>query len=112
MKNENLNKENYFNGMMEKYPRATQQFCDWIDKYKKENNWDGLFNNLDRCAPSEPEGRIKFHNIPVEMQKGIIQLFVKEKFGTDMINFNIEGLKTDFMKLMGQLEEHIIEKQG
>lgn len=101
MKNENINKENFFNGMMEKYPKATQQFCDWVDKYKDEVNWNFHFHE-----------DAKFHTIPVEMQKGIIHRFVKEKFGVDMINFNVEGLKNDFMKLMGQLEEHIREKNG
>ena len=101
MKNENINRENLFDGMTDKYPRGTKKFFDWLEKYKEEVDWSYLFSE-----------DITFSDLPVEMQKGIIHRFVREKFGTDMINFNVEGLKADFMKLIGKLEEHIIEKQG
>jgi hypothetical protein len=38
-----LTKENFFNGMIEKYPKAMNHFCEWIDNYKKAVDWDGLF---------------------------------------------------------------------
>lgn len=101
MKNENINKENFFNGMMEKYPDATQRFCDWVDNYKKEvkmNRW--RFNN----AEDELQG-LKFHHLPYEMQKGVIHRFVKETADQDMINFTKEGLLKDFERVLEHLQD-------
>lgn len=55
-----LTKENFFNEMMEKYPKATGHFCKWIDEYKKAVSWNDLFR-----------GPSKFHDIPYAMQYGI-----------------------------------------
>ena len=74
--------------MMEKYPKATKKFCDWIDEYKKAVNWNKLFNdsysqsNIKRA----PNGEIcsidfsapKFHEIPYEMQVGIWITFAED----------------------------------
>ena len=65
----NLNKENFWNALKEQYPEAVEHFCNWIDAYKNEVGWDALF------APG-----IKFHDIPYDMQNGIIARFDLEKF--------------------------------
>lgn len=56
----NLNKENFFDKLYEDYPNAMQEFCNWIDEYKKENNWIELFGE-----------KIKYHHLPIAMQIGI-----------------------------------------
>lgn len=56
----NLNKENLFDKLYEDYPNAMKEFCDWIDGYKKENNWNDLFGE-----------HIKYHHLPIAMQIGI-----------------------------------------
>jgi len=59
-----MNKENFWNGLYEQYPKSVKEFCDFIDEYKSENNWNELFGE-----------KIKFHHIPVEMQLGIWMQF-------------------------------------
>lgn len=54
-------------------------FCIWIDFYKSSVDWDDLFGDSWKDV-STP----KFHDIPFEMQFGIILAFFAEK-----INVNI-----------------------
>jgi hypothetical protein len=70
---ENLTKENFFNELHDQYPEAVEHFCKWIDEYKREVNWDTLFGGDLVRAP-------KFHEIPFEMQNGIIARFELELF--------------------------------
>ena len=69
-----LTKENFWNDLYEKHPEPMKEFCEWIDAYKKEIMWNDLFFNSRRHNP------IKFHDIPFEMQVGIILRFIKEKY--------------------------------
>jgi hypothetical protein len=68
-----LTKENFWNEMMEKYPKAAKSFCEWIDEYKKAVGWNGLF----RESNSRDEngdivgGTKKYHELPYAMQYGI-----------------------------------------
>lgn len=62
---ENLSKMNFWDDCKRLYPKATADFCDWIDNYKKKVNWDFLFKGE----------LIKFHDIPFEMQIGIIMRY-------------------------------------
>lgn len=64
-----LNKENFWNEQMEKFPKSMKIFCAWIDEYKKAVDWGNLFNE---------HLNIKFHDIPYEMQQGIWIAFVKD----------------------------------
>jgi hypothetical protein len=75
---ENLTKENFFNEMQKKYPKAMDIFCKWIDEYKKRVEWD--------CP-------LKYHDLPLAMQAGIWSVFILENevrnnlslyFDTDM----------------------------
>lgn len=73
---ENLNKENFFNEIQLKYPKAMDQFRKWIDEYKSSVFWDILFCNQTYIKPGSKF--IKFHDIPFEMQVGIIDKFFHE----------------------------------
>lgn len=88
---ENLNKENFWNGMYYHYPKATKEFCDWIDKYKEQNNWDKLFAD-----------GIKFHHIPIEMQFGILVEYQKSFGGchweTDLMEFDLAEETEEWLK--------------
>ena len=87
---ENLTKENFWNEMMEKYPNSTDAFCKWIDNYKKENNWEKLFNDsyhqLNKKFASNGElvsvdfDYPKFHDLPIAMQVGIWNQFMQEQY--------------------------------
>lgn len=78
---ETLTKENFFNEMLEKYPKAMKHFCEWIDEYKKAVGWDKLFNdhyhqsNIRRAANGEicsiDFSTPKYHDLPYAMQYGI-----------------------------------------
>jgi len=86
-----LTKENFFNEMMEKYPKATKHFCDWIDEYKKAVDWGKLFNKhyyqtiISRAANGEISGveysTPKFHDLPYAMQYGIWTEYCRQKLG-------------------------------
>lgn len=74
---QNLNKENFWNALEQKYPVAMQRFKEWIDAYKNEVDWSELF----------AEYEVKLHDIPIEMQLGILLRFVAESLN-DMGSYN------------------------
>lgn len=84
-----LNKENFFNDMQANYPDAFAHFSKWIDDYKKEVGWEKLFNGDIDIAYRTNDGAgawdaggvtkaPKFHNIPIEMQYGILSRYHAE----------------------------------
>jgi hypothetical protein len=81
---ENLSKENFWDDITKRFPEAMELFGKWIDKYKEEVGWDRLFANGQYFI--EPNGKgghrseTKFHDIPFEMQNGILARFDIECF--------------------------------
>jgi hypothetical protein len=80
MPSENLNKENFWDGLQVVCPDAVAYFCKWIDEYKKEVDWDDLFGNAPARQRVSYCSNIKFHHLPFEMQNGIIARFELELF--------------------------------
>lgn len=76
MKRENLNKENFWNSLQEQFPKSMKEFCDYIDLYKKENDWNQMFSGNCRCYSHNEMPIPKFHEIPIEMQLGIVISFL------------------------------------
>jgi hypothetical protein len=74
---EGLTKENFFNEQMRINPLVTQRFCDWVDEYKSEANWDFLFNAGYGDGTHEPTRAPKFHELPLELQEGIMGVFLR-----------------------------------
>lgn len=74
----NFNKEEFWNPLREISPAANQDFCNWIDEYKKENNWEHLFNVNYTMVGMEWRG-VKFHDLPIEMQSDIMEKYLWEK---------------------------------
>lgn len=72
---ESLTKENFWNEILEKYPKSGKLFCDWIDQYKERVNWDLLFADRHNGLGRVP----KFHEIPLAMQIGVIIQFFQEQ---------------------------------
>lgn len=68
----NLTKENFWNSMMEKYPKAMDGFCKWIDEYKIKRSWKTIFHGHLFQTP-------KYHDLPLEWQMGIFMLFLFER---------------------------------
>jgi len=101
---QNLNKENFWNDLKKKYPDAVDHFCKWIDEYKKEVDWNNLFgNNMSQLNP-----QIKFHDLPIDMQNGIIARYDLEcnsgKVGYEKI---IGNLQMQVSKLFQDLQNQI-----
>jgi len=66
---DNLGKENFWNEMKDKYPYSVDVFCKWIDGYKNKVGWANIFGP-----------KVKFHDIPYEMQMGIMNRFFIETY--------------------------------
>ncbi len=104
MEIENLNKENFFNELTEKYPIAMKIFCDWIDEYKKEVDWDYLFNEGE--VKGDFKSAPKFHDLPYDMQSGIIIRFACEHFkDTDNAYIGVKEMKELFSSCIGELNQ-------
>jgi len=98
----NLNKENFFNELTEKYPIAMKKFCDWIDEYKKSVNWNHLFGNDVRHISLH----VKFHDLPYDMQSGIIIRFACEHFkDTDNAYIGVNEMKELFSSCIDELNQ-------
>jgi len=101
----NLNKENFWNDMQDVYPKTMKKFCDWIDQYKIEINWSGLFNGDIAGNRHVP----KFHDIPLEMQYGIViqfclgNLIKEKKQGIDIFRLNDMLTQSYFASMINEL---------
>lgn len=77
-----LTKEEFWNKIKDRYPEGFNHFVEWIDRYKEEVGWSKLFGD-----------NIKFHDLPTDMQYGIIARFDSEKHNgkeaADRIRSNI-----------------------
>lgn len=101
---DNLNKDNFWNPMREKYPDAIDHFCKWVDEYKKSVNWDKLFGATAR--PDYVHEAPKFHDLPIEFQFGIIGKWILEVQKVDVDKFYehpIEGLKNTIAVLQSAI---------
>lgn len=111
---ENLTKENFFNEMMELYPLAMKLFCKWIDDYKAEIGWNGLFGEHETklsgrmvCCGIAP----KFHEIPYAMQQGIWIEFVGQTlhhyFEQPEYQYSMD-LEEDIKAVFKELEHELV----
>lgn len=68
-----LKKEDFFNEMNSKFPKAMEEFCKWVDRYKEAVGWSMLFNSESNYQNAEGKNAPapKYHNIPYAMQLGI-----------------------------------------
>lgn len=110
-----LTKENFWDEMEQKYPKAMKHFKEWIDNYKIEHDWDNLFNegpidswNINSGSNANYKAAPKYHELPVAMQLGIFLEFASatvdqkeftEEYGTnwmaDMISEGLASLEED-----------------
>lgn len=73
---ETLTKENFWNEMEQKYPKAMEHFQNWINGYKADNDWHLLFNEDTSNTKDMSDNFIfnsvpKYHELPIAMQFGI-----------------------------------------
>jgi hypothetical protein len=116
-----LTKENFFNEMMEKYPKAMKMFCTWIDEYKESVNWNKLFNdsysrtNIQRASNGEicniDVSAPKFHDIPYDMQVGIWINFAEDTLDHlfEQPEYSYSGdLEEDIKTVFKEIEEFVL----
>lgn len=72
---EGLTLDNYWNLVKDKYPDQLRHFTDWVDDYKRNSEWSSLFRD-----------GVKFHELPLELQAGIICLYINSFYTVDEIN--------------------------
>lgn len=108
---ENLNKENFFDQMSEQFPDAMKHFHKWLGEYKLKVNWNDLL-----CAAYIRKGEIdvfyepiKFHQLPFEMQLGIIMKYGSETFNELDDALTPEGMKVLFKSVMEALQHEILK---
>lgn len=115
----NLNKENFWDQLHYKYPKATERFCKWIDEYKVRVNWNSLFNGgipiednrypASDFTPASKTVAPKFHDIPIEMQMGILTGFVSEQIPEYNISTELENVKDSTESIFKTLEDKILK---
>lgn len=111
---ENLNKENFWNALHDQYPEAVEHFCKWIDDYKREVGWDILFGGED----VHPDKKPKFHDLPFEMQNGIIARFELELFnnghgnGKERYKDIAVQYRGQIKNLFADLQKNLIKRQS
>ena len=98
---ENLTKENFFNKMQEKYPKAMYKFCKWIDEYKEKNNWGDLFKTPLEEGFRQLHYSRKYHELPLAMQVGIFMEFMED--------IGIIGSYQDPRSLLDRNKQHLEE---
>lgn len=97
---ESLTKENFWDEMEQKYPKAMAHFKAWVDQYKSEHDWEGLFGHQLRGARGQQVIRTpKYHELPVAMQFGIFTEWLYS-ITNNHISFTIEvitgGINPEF----------------
>lgn len=75
---DNLNKENTWNRLDQEYPKAMEVFNDWLDGYKERVKWKTMFF------------KTKFHDMPFELQFGVLIQFMFEKRMGDGLMFDFD----------------------
>lgn len=88
MNKEILSKENFWDEMEQKYPKAIKYFKEWVDWYKAHNDWNMLFNykgeffdwvdpdNHSKGGTRRIAVAPKCHELPIAMQFGIFIEFI------------------------------------
>lgn len=111
---ENLTKENFWNEMQEKYPKAMKKFCDWIDKYKSKHGWGRLFNagydsgyTLDRDSKMTTTQAPKYHELPIAFQYGMFIEFIGELYHSQGI---VGDVRKDLISVISNTLD--IEEKG
>lgn len=117
----NLSKENFFNERQRLYPKAMKLFCDYIDEYKKLVDWRSLFTTHDcdcPCDYTDFDISPKFHDVPFELQVGVIMAFVEgltpeshNQYGAAYLlqdGFNVAGIKLNLTRIFARIENNLL----
>ncbi len=84
-----LTRENFWDEVEVKQPKAFNDFADWIDAYKKKVEWDKIFQKTAKPDKSRME-TLKFHDLPIAIQMGIIIEYFLEVADLDICGIDVE----------------------
>jgi hypothetical protein len=107
-----------FSILGEKWPEGLKVFTDWINQYKIENNWMGLFNDSEGLSVATYEGvsverkAPKYHDLPGAMQLGIFVEFMQDRGGCEYVCdlFTLD-LYEELEELLPMLQEEAQSEQ-
>lgn len=102
----NLDLDSFWNDLYSKYPTAIAHFSDWVDDYKKQNNWEDLFPPILR---KHYPINVKFHDLSVGLQIGVLIQYLNED--TALPAQFIESIKFDFIEKLKKIELPSIEEK-
>lgn len=103
-------KKEYWDPIEQTCPDAFAIFSNWIDSYKKRVNWNLIFSNYK--AGNELKSLIKFHDLPYEMQIGVLMQFFVETAGPDHRFFLPELVKGYDIRSLADISDYFILLQG
>lgn len=89
---ENKQRPAFWDDIEKQCPAVMQHFGKWIDEYKRKMDWDKLF-----------AAGIKFHDLPKEMQQGVLIKFQQE---ADVE----ESYIGEFFSFIGRVNEEIFDE--
>lgn len=95
-----LTLENFWNEMMQKYPLATKQFCEWIDQYKAATMWREIYGNF-----------IKFHHLTYDMQLGIWLKYVLIQDNEESLVENLFTGEWNYIDDLSKIIEHFLDRR-
>lgn len=104
---------NFWDDLKKEFPAIMEHFGQWIDEYKNEVAWDILFANgnwvtIDDGSTTEVikkrkyQQDIKFHDLPLEMQQGILIRYTGESAAYHAVNESSDG---EFFSFVGSLQQ-------
>lgn len=85
----NLDLAGFWNPLMMRFPKGVQMFSAWIDEYKQVHRWREFM-------PSA-----KFHDLPLGLQVGLMELFFHDTIGGNFcfIDIPFEDQKNSYAEL-------------
>lgn len=108
-----------FNQLKEIYPQAHHLFLAWIDEQKKILKWNEIFNSNSDYQDMNGKNALapKFHNLPFELQFGLLCKFISISKRGQAISFNfdiwdIHRLLTDmFRSIESRINSGFLDKK-
>jgi hypothetical protein len=92
---QNITNAFFWNALKVQYPEAVQLFNKWVDDYKKEIGWDRYI-----------KPGVKFHDLPFELQNGIIARFdIERSFGEKTYKANLPIYAKQFADMMEDMKK-------
>lgn len=112
--------ESYWDAVRQEHPIGMKIFDRWMDEYKKANDWDALFRNPIGARPTvsnDPvidigleqrrrdwdRGKVKYHDLPLAMQAGIVLEFFAEYNKNYNFYWKSDVLKIDWKDEMRKM---------